>query len=112
MVMPYSRKSGFVTRQEVIPFLASSLITALRIITITLPCQKTSEEYQECIDNIQELLLSADQKDVARQLKLFSNQLQNNRIEFTASGFFVVNLSLLTTLTGVTVTFVILLIQI
>jgi hypothetical protein len=112
MVMPYSRKGEFVSRQAVMPFLASSLITALNMITITLPCQRTSEEYQKCIDTIQELLLRTDQKDVVRQLKLFCNQLENNRIKFTAYGFFVINLSLLTTLTGVTVTYIILLVQV
>jgi hypothetical protein len=110
--MPYSSRRGFVSRQEVVPFLASILITALRIITVTLPCQKTSEECQKCVDNIQEMLLQTDQKDVVRQLKLFSNQLENNRIEFTANGFFMVNLSLLTAFSGVTVTYIILLVQI
>jgi hypothetical protein len=112
MVMPYSNKRGLVSNQEVIPFLVSSVMTAASIIAVTLPCQKTSDEYQKCIDNIQEVLLRTDQKDAVRQLRLFSNQLQNNRIEFTAHGFFVVNFSLLTTLTGVTVTYIILLVQI
>ncbi|PNF33536.1 hypothetical protein B7P43_G17412 [Cryptotermes secundus] len=112
MITPYTREKEFVSRQEVIPFLARSLTRALSIITVTLPCQKASEEWQRCIDNIQELLLCTDQKDVIRQLNLFSNQLENNRIKFTACGFFVVDLSLLTTLTGIIVTYIVLLAQI
>jgi hypothetical protein len=112
LVMPYTRKRKFDSEQEVIPFLACSITRALSIIAITLPCQKTSEEYQTCVDNVQELLLRTDQKDVIRQLKLFSSQLENSEIKFTAYGFFVVNLSLLTTLTGITVTYIILLVQI
>jgi hypothetical protein len=112
VVMPYKREGEFVSEEAVIPLLVSSLIPAFSIIAITLSCQKTSEEYQECVDSVQELLLRANQKDVVTQLRLFCNQLENNRIKFTAYGFFAVDLSLLTTLTGVTVTYVILLVQV
>jgi hypothetical protein len=112
MLTPYSSERGVVSTKEVIPFLASSLMTGLEIIAVTLPCQKTSEECQKCVDSVQKLLLQTDQKAVVRQLRLFCNQLENNRIEFTANGFFAVNFSLLTALTGVTVTYIILLVQI
>lgn len=112
MVRPYRSGEGLASRHEVLPFLISSLLTAVSIITIAVQCQKTSDECQKCVDSVQELLLYADQTHVARQLKCFSNQLQNNRIEFTAYGFFPVNSTLLTTLTGVTVTYIILLVQI
>jgi hypothetical protein len=110
--MPYKRGGEFVSDEAVIPLLLFSLIAAFSIIAITLSCQKTSEEYQECVDSVQELLLRANQKDVVTQLRLFCNQLENNRIKFTACEFFAVDLSLLTTLTGVTVTYVILLVQV
>jgi hypothetical protein len=112
LLMSYSSKGSLVSKQVVALLVISSLITSMRIILVTLSCHKTCEEYKNCIDIIQELLLRSDQKDIIQQLKLFSSQLENNRIEFTANGFFVVNLSLLTTLTGVTVTYIILLIQI
>jgi hypothetical protein len=112
LIMPYSNKEGLVSKEEVVLFSISSLITAIRAILLTLPCQKTCEEQQKCVDTVQELLLRSDHKYVTLQLKLLVSQLQNNRIEFTAYGFFFVNLSLLTTLTGVTVTYIILLIQV
>jgi hypothetical protein len=112
LIMPYGIKKEYVAKEEVVIFTISSLITAVRVILLALPCQKTCEEQLKCVDDVEELLLRSDQKDVTLQLKLMANQLQNNRIEFTAYGFFVVNLSLLATLTGVTVTYVILLIQV
>jgi len=110
--MPYGKKKGFVAKEEFVMFSVSSLITAVRVILLALPCQKTCEEQLKCVDNVEEILLRSDQKDVKSQLKLMANLFQNNRIEFTAYGFFVVNLSLLATLTGVTVTYIILLIQV
>jgi uncharacterized membrane protein YvbJ len=110
--MSYGKKKGFVAKEEVVIFSISSLIIVVRVILLALSCQKTYEEQMKCVDNVEELLLRSDQQDVTSQLKLMANQLQNNRIEFTAYGFFVVNLSLLATLTGVTVTYVILLIQV
>jgi hypothetical protein len=112
LIMPYSKKKGFVAKEEVVIFSISSLIIAVRVILLALSCQKTCEEQLKCVDNVEELLLRSDQQEVTSQLKLMANQLQINRIEFTAYGFFVVNLSLLATLTGVTVTYVILLIQV
>jgi hypothetical protein len=112
LIMPYGNKKGCVSKEHVALFSISSLITAIRVILLALPCQKTCEEQQKCIDNVHELLLRSDQKCVTSQLKLLVNQLQNNGIVFTAYGFFVMDLSLLTTLTGVTVTYVILLIQV
>jgi hypothetical protein len=113
LVTTYCSEGRMVSRQKVTLFLIFSLIRAVRIIYVTLPCQKTGEEYEKCIDHVQELLLYSDQtRGIITQLKLFSNQLENNKIEFTAYGFFFVNLSLLTSLTGVTVTYIIFLIQV
>jgi hypothetical protein len=112
LIMPYSKIKGFVVKgEEVVIFAISSIITAIRVILLALPCQKVCEEQLKCVDNVEELLLRSNQKYVTLQLKLMACQLRNNRMEFTAYGFFVVNLSLLATLTGVTVTYVILLIQ-
>ncbi|KDR13685.1 hypothetical protein L798_12331 [Zootermopsis nevadensis] len=111
LIIPYSSISGRDSKTEIMLLIICSLITSIRMISIPFACHKTCEEYQKCIDIIQELLLRSDQKDITSNLKLFSSQLENNRIEFTAYGFFVVNLSLLTTLMGVTVTYVILFIQ-
>ena len=111
LIMSYGKKKGFVAKEEVVIFSISSLITAVRVILLALPCQKACEEQLKCVDNVEELLLRTNQKGVMSQLKLMANQLQCNRIEFTAYGFFFVNLSFLVTLTGVTVTYIILLIQ-
>jgi hypothetical protein len=112
LIIPYSNKKGVVSKVDVVLFSVSSLITAVSLILLTLPCQKMCEDHQRCVDNVQELLLRSDQKHITLQLKLMANQLENNRIEFTAYGFFPVNFSLLTAVTGVTVTYIILLIQV
>jgi hypothetical protein len=112
LIIPYSKVKRFVAKEEeVVIFVISSLITVIRVILIALPCQKACEEQLKCVDNVEELLLRSNQKYVTSQLKVMANQLQSNRIEFTAYGFFVVNMSLLATLTGVTVTYIILLVQ-
>jgi len=111
LTISYGKKEGFVAK-EFVMFSVSSLITAVRVILLALPCHKACEEQLKCVDSVEELLVRSDQEDVKLQLKLLANHLQNNRIEFTAYGFFVVNLSLLATLTGVTVTYIILLIQV
>lgn len=112
VTMPYGKKKGFFAKGEFVMYSVSSLITAVRAVLLALPCQKTCEEQLKCADNVEELLLLYDQTEVKSQLRLMANQLQNNRIEFTAYGFFGMNLSLLVTLTGVTVTYIILLIQV
>ena len=112
LIMPYGKKGGSIAKEGVVIFSISSIITAIRVILLALPCQKACEEQLKCVDNIEELLLRSNLKDVTSQLKLMAHQLQNNRIEITAYGFFFLKLSLLATLTGVTVTYVILLIQV
>jgi hypothetical protein len=104
--------TGSVSRHEVVPFLISSLLTAVSMMVVAVPCQKAGNEHQNCRDSVQEVLLRSPHAHLVTQLRLFSNQLENNRIEFTAYGFFLLNLSLLSTLTGVTVTYIILLVQV
>ncbi|GFG31883.1 hypothetical protein Cfor_10236 [Coptotermes formosanus] len=80
--------------------------------SLTVICGMTASRGKDIAHKVQTLLLQDSQKsDVVEQLKLFSQQISNDRIVFTASGFFVMDLSVLCAfLTSVT-TYIIVLIQ-
>jgi hypothetical protein len=59
-------------------------------------------------DNVQRLLLRQNIRiEALEQLRLFSSQLIVNKIEFTAFGFFSVNLTTLSTFIASVVTYII-----
>jgi hypothetical protein len=88
------------------------LFTLVRMFVIALTCQWVSDEYQTCMTNVQRLLLKySTEQDVLTQLVSFTDQLVNNKIEFTACGIFTVNLSVLCTVAGLVIQYIILLCQ-
>ena len=58
------------------------------------------------------LLEENSRKECVKQLKIFSLQLQAMKNEYTACGFFSLNLSLFTSVVGVIVSYVVVLVQI
>jgi hypothetical protein len=89
-----------------------SLFTLVRMFVIALSCQRVSDEYRTCMSNVQRLLLeNSNEEDVLTQLVFFTDQLVNNKIEFTACGIFTMNLSVLCTVTGLVIQYFILLCQ-
>jgi hypothetical protein len=63
------------------------------MIAMTLICQKATSETQDIRHEVQTLLLENPlSNDVLQQLQLFSQQISSDRIEFTAAGFFIINL--------------------
>jgi hypothetical protein len=60
---------------------------------LTLCCQKTTEEVDDIFICIQKLLLYPNALGwKASELKIFSSQLKNNKVEFNVCGFFTLNL--------------------
>ena len=50
-------------------------------------------------------------RDISTELQLFSIQLLSNKVEFSAAGFFPVNLSLVYSMVGAATTYIIILLQ-
>lgn len=79
-----------------------------RLFAICLACQRVSNEVRRILDQIETLKLQPNLRaDVSDQLRLFSKQIQQCKIEFSACGFFDINLShfcavVLTTTTYIT----------
>jgi hypothetical protein len=84
-----------------------------REVAITLSCHMATSQAKKLQDNVQFILLRQHiRPETLEQLKLFSAQLTVNRIEFTAFGFFTLNLSTLSTFTASVMTYVVVLEQI
>ena len=105
-----------VTNLEFSDFLLSRIIwittflgTATSLVVI---CGKTTSKGKDIAHKIQTLLLEDCHKsEVVEQLKLFSQQISNDRVVFTAAGFFVMDLSVLCALLTSVTTYIIVLIQ-
>jgi hypothetical protein len=79
-----------------------------REVAITLSCHMTTSEAKKIQDNVQCILLRQHVRtEILEQLKLFSTQLTVNRIEFSAFGFFTLNLSTLSTFIVSVITYII-----
>jgi hypothetical protein len=89
-------------QHEVILSLCWCVFCIALLVSVTLTCHVTTQEANLTLILVQKLLLCCDlQNDTVKELKEFSTQLSNMRIEFSASGFFTLNLSFLYTMTGV-----------
>jgi hypothetical protein len=98
-----------------LPFLAACWIVLFisREVAITLSCHMATTQARKLQDNVQRILLRQHiRPKTLEQLKLFSAQLIVNRIEFTAFGFFTLNLSTLSTFTASVMTYVVVVEQI
>jgi hypothetical protein len=83
-----------------------------REVAITVSCHMATSEAKKIQDKVQCVLLRQSVKsEVLEQLKLFSVQLTVNRIEFSAFGFFTVNLSTLSAFVVSVITYIVVLEQ-
>jgi gustatory receptor len=84
----------------------------VRALAITASCFGASDEARRSGIVVHKLLLRPRLRaDAVAELQLFSSQLMANRVEFTAAGFFTVNLSLVYSMVGAATTYIIILIQ-
>jgi hypothetical protein len=89
-----------------------SLFTLVRMFVIALTCQWVSDEWRTFMCSVQQLLLEYNtEEDMLTQLGFFADQLVNNKMEFTACGIFPMNLSVLCTVAGLVIQYLILLCQ-
>jgi hypothetical protein len=79
---------------------------------VTVSCHVVTLESNKLNEAIQKLLLlNSLQRDSVRQLKLFSDQISKNRIKFSASCFFTIDMSLFCAYVATTITYAIVLVQ-
>jgi hypothetical protein len=95
-----------------ITFILWNILTVMRMFVVALSCQWVSDECQRCMNSVQEMLLEHGTDEGAlTQLESFSVQLVNNKIEFTVCGIFPMNWSVLCTVAGLVIQYLILLFQ-
>ena len=89
-----------------------SFISLVKIMVIVVPCHKISRERESCVDRVQKLLLLRDlPEDAFTQLQLFADQLEYQKLKFSACGFFQLDLSLLNDIMTAAATYIIVLVQ-
>jgi gustatory receptor len=83
-----------------------------KLISITAPCQSATNEVENTATLVQKLLLVQhfDQNTVA-ELQLFSLQLLQRKVKFTAFGFLSLDYSLLFSIIGGVTTFIVIAMQ-
>ena len=91
-------------------WVTKNLIT---ILAITASCSAACDEARRTGTVVQKLLLRQTLLgDTSTELQRFSNQLLINKVEFSAGGFFPVNLSLVYSMVGAVTTYIIILLQV
>ncbi|KDR19909.1 hypothetical protein L798_05735 [Zootermopsis nevadensis] len=97
---------------EVVSSLCWVTQNLVRVLCITGSCFAATEEARRTSTVVHKLLLRQSLKgDTSAELQLFSMQLLSNKVQFTAGGFFSVNLSLVYSMVGVATTYIIILLQ-
>jgi hypothetical protein len=88
-------------------------LTVVRILSITASGFAAGEEARRTGTVVHKLLLPQSLlRDTSTELQLFSIQLLHNKVEFSAGGFFPVNLSLAYSMVGAATTYIIILFQV
>ncbi|KDR17318.1 putative gustatory receptor 28b [Zootermopsis nevadensis] len=85
---------------------------AFKLISITAPCHSATTEAENTAVLVQKLLLVPNfDHDTVAELQLFSQQLLQRKIKFTAFGFLILDYSLLFTIIGGVTTFLVVAMQ-
>jgi len=87
------------------------LLYAFKLISITAPCQSVTNEVQKTVMLVQKLLLAEFDQNTMSELQLFSQQLLHRKMNFTAFGFLKLDYSLLLTIIGGVITYVVIVMQ-
>jgi gustatory receptor len=106
------KKTGERNLLEVASNLCWVTQTVVRILSITASYFAAGEEARRTGTVVHKLLLRQTLlRDTSTELQLFSKQLLSNNVEFSAGGFFPVNLSLAYSMVGAAITYIIILFQ-
>jgi hypothetical protein len=92
--------------------LGTGVFLSVILTCVTVSCELACEEANRTGHLVHTLLLKPDlSRDLILQLQLFSSQVSNLRVKFTACGFFSINTSLICGIGGVVCTYLIILHQ-
>jgi hypothetical protein len=90
-----------------------AVFASVFLFMICIACHETSEEAAMSVSHVHSLLLNPClNSDVSKEFQLFSTQLTHLKIEFSACGFFAINLPFFFSTIGVICTYVIFFCQI
>jgi hypothetical protein len=110
--LPSTSEKVLSSTVENVALILWDVLILIRMLVIAVTCQRACDERQRCMSNLQDLQLEyIMEDDVLIQLESFSDQLVNNKIEFTACGIFPMNLSVLCSVVGLVVQYLIVLFQ-
>lgn len=88
------------------------LLTFFKLISITVPCQSATNKVENTVALVQKLLLvERFDQDTIAELQLFSHQLFQRKVKFTAFGFLHLDYSLLFTIIGGATTYLVIVTQ-
>jgi hypothetical protein len=87
------------------------LLYAFKLISITAPCQYATSEVENPVMLVQKLMLAGFDQNTMAELQLFSQQLLHRKTNFTAFGFLKLDYSLLLTIVGGFMTYVVIAMQ-
>ena len=87
------------------------LLHAIKLISITASCQSATSEVENTVMLVQKLLLAGFDQNSMAELQLFSQQLLHRKMNFTAFGFLKLDYSLLLTIIGGAITYVVIAMQ-
>jgi hypothetical protein len=100
------------TLYEVTSISFGTALSVATIMAVTAACHFASSELQGSADIVHKLLLQRSiDSEASLELQQFSMHLLCNRVQFTACGFFPIDLSLLCTIIGAVATYIIILFQ-
>jgi hypothetical protein len=112
VVKMLSRKAGIATDIQEWSSLCTGVFFSVILTFVTLSCELAFKEANLTGHLVHTVLLKPDlSRDLILQLQLFSCQVFNLRVKFTACGFFIINSSLLCGIGGVVCTYLIILHQ-
>jgi hypothetical protein len=90
---------------------AWQMLHSFKLICVTVPCQFATTEVENTVVLVQKLLLEEFDQNTMAELQLFSQQLLHRKMNFTAFGFLKLDCSLLLTIYGGVITYVVLAMQ-
>jgi hypothetical protein len=87
------------------------LLYVFKLISITAPCQSATSEVEKTVMLVQKLMLAGFDQNTMAELQLFSEKLLHRKMNFTAFGFLELDYSLLLTVVGGFITYMVIVIQ-
>jgi hypothetical protein len=102
-----------VSKPRIVTALLWTLASCMKVFSIVFVSYRANTKFRETVSEIRKLTLPSGLKpEIQDQLELFLIQLSNNRIEFTACGYFSVSFKLVTSLVNIVTTYLIVLLQV